>query len=283
MCPTLPPSIRGGYGPRVRATCALLAGAHRVGKRGVARLCRDRLGVPIGPAAVRDLQRHTAAALEPGAREAHAHVAGGPGKVDETGWREGTKRGWRWVAVAAGVTAFRVRLSRARAVLAEWKRVRDGTRTRRGFRQSCLGWTRTEVGALLRRGAAGGGAATAGACRERAAVEPARYTFAAVEGVEPANNAAERALRHAVCGRKTSDGTDSEAASRFVERVRAVVASCRHQGRDALGFRVDAVRAAKNGAAPPSLIPTGAYTATRLPLTGVEQVLDRHPPSVLGQ
>jgi len=75
--------------------------------------------VPISPAAVCDLQPRTAAALEPVVREAQAHVAGKPADVDATGWPEGRKRGWPWVAVTAGVTVFLIRRSRARAVLAE--------------------------------------------------------------------------------------------------------------------------------------------------------------------
>ena len=114
--------------------------------------------------------------------------------------------------------------------------------------------------ALLDRGAACGCATTAGVCRELLAVEPALYTFAAVEGVEPTNNAAERAFRHAVCWRKTSYGTDSAGGSRFVERVLTVVASCRQQGRDVLAFLTDAVTAAGNGTQPPSLVPV--LTAT---------------------
>jgi transposase len=318
-CPDLPTEARGGYGPRAQAACALLSGAYRVGKRGVARLMGDLFGVPIGPAAVCGLQRRTAAALEPVVREAHAHVAGKPANVDETGWREGRKRGWLWVAVTAGVTVFLVRLSRARAVLADlipgrlgvlttdryaaynhlpghyrqacwahlrrdfqamidrrnagsgvgedlltnadillmqWKRVRDGTLTRRGFRQSYLGWVRTEVRALLDRGAGCGCATTAGVCRELLAIEPALYTFARVEGVEPTNNAAERALRHAVCWRKTSGGTDSAAGSRFVERVLTVVESCRQQKRDVLEFLTNAIQATRGGTQSPTLIPS---------------------------
>ncbi len=320
-CAALPADARGGYGPRVQAVCGLLSGAYRVGKRGVARLCRDLFGVPISPAAVCDLQRKTAAALEPVIREAHEYVAGKPANVDETGWREGRKRSWLWVAVTASVTVFLVRLSRARTVLADlipgdmgvlttdrypayghlaadrrqvcwahlrrdfqamidrrnggaavgadllahadilmmqWKRVRDGTLTRRGFRRSYLGWVRAEVRALHALGAGCGCATTAGVCRELLSVEPALYTFAAVAGVEPTNNAAERALRHAVCWRKTSLGTDSAGGSRFVERVLTVVATCRQQGRDVLGFLVEAVQAARTGATPPSLVPARA-------------------------
>jgi transposase len=317
-CPALPADARGGYGPRVQAVCALLSGAYRVGKRGVARLCLDLFGVPISPAAVCDLQRKTAAALEPVVREAHEHVTGRPANVDETGWREGRRQGWLWVAVTACVTVVLARLSRARKVLADlipgepgvlttdrypaydhlpvgerqicwahlrrdfqamidrrsagsvvgedlvmladillvqWKRVRDGTLTRRGFRQSYLGWIREEVLALLGRGAGCRCAVTAGVCRELLAVEPALYTFAAVEGVEPTNNAAERALRHAVCWRKTSYGTDSPAGSRFVERVLTVVATCRQHGRGVLEYLTECCRAAVRGAAPPALLP----------------------------
>jgi hypothetical protein len=104
----------------------------------------------------------------------------------------------------------------------QWKRVWDGTLTRRAFRQSYLGWVRAEVFARLRRGAGCEGAATAGVCRELLAVEPALYMFALVEGVESKNNAAERALRHAVRLRKMSFETDSAGGSRFVERVLTV-------------------------------------------------------------
>jgi transposase len=92
-------------------------------------------------------------------------------------------------------------------------------------------------------------------CRELLAVEPALYTFAAVAGVEPTNNAAERALRHAVCWRKMSFGTDSAGGSRFVERILTVVATCRQQGRDVLAFLTAAAEAARTGATPPSVVP----------------------------
>lgn len=84
------------------------------------------------------------------------------------------------------------------------------------------------------------------------------WTFASTAEVEPTNNAAERAVRHAVCWRRTSFGTDSEAGSRFVERVLTVVASCRQQGRNVLEFLIDAIQAAKIGNPTPSLLPAGA-------------------------
>lgn len=62
-------------------------------------------------------------------------------------------------------------------------------------------------------------------------MEEGLWTFARVEGIEPTNNAAERALRFAVIWRRISAGTDSEGGSRFVERTLSVVATCRQQGR----------------------------------------------------
>ena len=86
------------------------------------------------------------------------------------------------------------------------------------------------------------------------AVEPALYTFAAADGVEPTNNAAERTLRHAVCWRKTSYGTDSAGGSRFVERVLTVVESCRQQQRDVLDYLSRCCEAALRGVSAPSLV-----------------------------
>jgi transposase len=76
-----------------------------------------------------------------------------------------------------------------------------------------------------------------------------------VDGVEPTNNAAERALRHGVFWRKMSFGTDSARGSRFVEGILTVVESCRQQGRNLLNYLLDAVTAGRHGTAPPSILP----------------------------
>jgi transposase len=84
---------------------------------------------------------------------------------------------------------------------------------------------------------------------------PALWTFARVEGVEPTNNAAERALRPAVLWRKGSFGTQSEDGSHFVERLLTVAATCKQQGRSLLDFLAAATTAARLGLPPPSLLP----------------------------
>jgi transposase len=76
-----------------------------------------------------------------------------------------------------------------------------------------------------------------------------------VRGIEPTNNAAERALRHAVLWRKSSGGTASEWGSRFVERVLSMVATCRQQWRNMLDFLTDCLRAQPLGIQLPSLVP----------------------------
>jgi transposase len=76
-----------------------------------------------------------------------------------------------------------------------------------------------------------------------------------VEGVEPTNNGAERALRPAVLWRKGSFGSESTAGSRFAEGLLTVVASCRQQGRSLLAFLVAAGEAVVRRNPPPSLLP----------------------------
>ena len=71
----------------------------------------------------------------------------------------------------------------------------------------------------------------------------------------PTNNAAERAIRHAVIWRKISLGTDSEQGSRFVERMLTVVQTLRMQRRNILDFVAESCQAAIHKVPGPSLLP----------------------------
>jgi transposase len=95
-----------------------------------------------------------------------------------------------------------------------------------------------------------------GFCRDLLVVWPALWTFVTVEGVEPTNNAAERALRPAVLWRKGCYGTDSVAGSRFVERILTVTTTCRQREQRVLPFIAEAVRAHWTGLPAPTLLPT---------------------------
>jgi transposase len=136
-----------------------------------------------------------------------------------------------------------------------WHRVRDGTMARATLR-SKVAMMRLSFREDLRRGVKCGCARTAGTCRELLAGEAHLWTFVRVEGVEPTNNDAERALRHGVIYRKLSGGTDSEAGSRFVERMLSVVATCRQQEINALDYLTRCYQARLDGKAAPSLLPT---------------------------
>ena len=135
-----------------------------------------------------------------------------------------------------------------------WHRVRDGTMARATLRTN-VAIMRFSFRGDLRRGLGCGCARTAGTCRGLLAGETHLWTFVRVEDVEPTNNGAERALRHGVIYRKTSGGTDSEAGSRFVERILTVVATCRQQDVNVLDYLTRCYRAHLEGQPVPSLLP----------------------------
>lgn len=119
-----------------------------------------------------------------------------------------------------------------------WARCRDGTLTRVGF-QRLMKPIRREIEGLLLRGAFAG----IGMAEELTRNRDWLWTFVEVAGVEPTNNASERALRHAVIWRKLSFGTQSEQGSRFVETLLTVVETCRQQSQNVFTFVARAVEA----------------------------------------
>ncbi len=139
-------------------------------------------------------------------------------------------------------------------VFAQWDRFRAAAIDRPTL-QAELSPLQTELRQALEAGLQPPFAAVAGGlCANLLELWPALWTFAAVDGVEPTNNAAERALRPAVLWRKGSFGTQSDDGSRFVERLLTVAATCKQQGRSLLDFLVTAVTAARLGRPPPSLV-----------------------------
>ena len=98
-------------------------------------------------------------------------------------------------------------------------------------------------------------AKTVRTCRNLLKLFDSLWLFVREEGVEPTNNAAERAIRPAVIWRRTSFGSDSAAGSEFVSRLLTVVSSLNLQERNILDFLVESVSAARSGEIPPSLLP----------------------------
>ncbi len=142
----------------------------------------------------------------------------------------------------------------------QWKHTRDGTLARSSF-QKYVGPLRQAMREQLERGAESSCQKTAGTCRKLLKQEPSLWTFVWIAGIEPTNNDAERALRHAVLWRKSSGGTDSEAGSRFVERMLSVVATARQQNRNVLELLTACCTARLAGSTAPSLLPTAAARA----------------------
>jgi transposase len=89
-------------------------------------------------------------------------------------------------------------------------------------------------------------------------VREALWTFVRVAGVEPTNNAAERAIRPGVLWRKGSFGTHSAEGSRFAEAIMTVVATLKQQQRPVLAYMTAACEAALRSEPAPSLLPTPA-------------------------
>ena len=111
-----------------------------------------------------------------------------------------------------------------------------------------------ELHEALERGCACADAKAATFCANLLALEPALWTFAQVEGVEPTNNHAERLLRSGVLRRKNAFGCHSEAGCRFAERMLTVVQTLRLQKRSVLDYLYRALVAHRSGAPAPALL-----------------------------
>ena len=145
-------------------------------------------------------------------------------------------------------------LEETRHIFRQWSRCRDGTISRAGLKSS-LAKTRRAVERLLLRGLKCRHARTSEVCRELSWYRQRLWTFLDHAGVEPTNNASERALRPAVIWRKLSFGTQSAAGSRFVETLLTVIETCRQQKRDVFAFVTKAVEHHFAHQKAPSLIP----------------------------
>jgi transposase len=82
---------------------------------------------------------------------------------------------------------------------------------------------------------------------------PALWTFVSVEGVQPTNNAAERALRGPVIHRKLSHGSHSPEGERFIERALSASVTCRLQRRSLFSYLTELITAHARGDPLPAL------------------------------
>jgi len=127
-------------------------------------------------------------------------------------------------------------------LFAIWHRFRNGELDRPAL-QTAMQPVQAQLRQLLEQGQALPLHKVQAFCRDLLHLWPALWTFLAVAGVEPTNNAAERALRPAVLWRKGCFGTQSDRGDLFVARILTVVTTCRQQNHHVLTFLTDSVRA----------------------------------------
>jgi hypothetical protein len=89
-------------------------------KRQIVRFCREVLGIPVAVGAVCKLEQTVRQVLRPLVEQARTYVQHQPAQIDETPWRERTRRCWLWTVVTPRVSVFRIAPSRGAPVLHDW-------------------------------------------------------------------------------------------------------------------------------------------------------------------
>ena len=141
-----------------------------------------------------------------------------------------------------------------RRLFEHWRQYKEGRIPWIAF-QECVAPICEEVRHLLLRGKYGGNAKLEGFRDELHTGREHLWTFTRIEGVEPTNNAAERALRPAVIYRKLSFGTQSVWGSRFLERLLTISEMYRLKNRNAYQILIVAMRAKFEARPAPTLLP----------------------------
>jgi transposase len=143
-----------------------------------------------------------------------------------------------------------------------WHHYKDGTIDWPALQQSCQPIRQAFEATLQRvvelgyqRGEQTPWAKTVRTAQQILQVADALWTFLETEGIEPTNNAAERALRPAVIQRKVSHGVQSRQGAICRSRLLTVTTTLRQQGRDVWQFLEQAWVAHHRGGLMPSLLP----------------------------
>jgi hypothetical protein len=116
----------------------------------------------------------------------------------------------------------------------KWKETqrRAGVKVSQTVLESQLEVIRRRVKVLLEEGERRGVVKCAGILK----MEAQLWTFTRRAGVEPTNNAAERALRPAVIWKKRTYGVESERGARYVESMLSLWATCRRNNINAVSY-----------------------------------------------
>lgn len=313
-----------GFGPRLDAHIAMLAGVFRLSRDQVRQIVVEVFGIPACTGSIDNaLMRMSAVLADPWAELREAIRKAAVVHADETTWRLQGAQQWLWVAASALLACYRIDPSRsqaaAKALLGEdfggfvvtdryagyhfldvlqqqlcWCHVirqlvevsqRSGATGRRGEQlvelardviaahrafltdghdaqslSARLAPLRAQIRVLLQQCAAGRHTRTANFAAGLLEEYEALWTFCDVPelAIDPTNNAAERAVRHAVLMRKLQGGSQSDRGSRWVERIQSVRETRRLQQRPILAWLVHAATAAHHGLQVPTLLPVVA-------------------------
>jgi transposase len=153
-------------------------------------------------------------------------------------------------------------LSLQQQVFEHWHRYKDGTIEWSALQQSCWPIRQAfeaklqqvvELGYL--RGERTPWAKTVRTAQQILQLADGLWTFLETRGIEPTNNAAERALRQSVIQRKISHGVQSRQGAICRSRLLTVTTTLRQQGRDVWQFLEQAWIAHHRGGVMPSLLP----------------------------
>ncbi len=311
-----------GFGPRVDAHIAMLAGVFRLSRDQVRQMVVEVFGIPASKGSIDNaIMRMSAILADPWAELREAIRKAQVVHADETTWRLRGAQQWLWIAASSLVACFRIDPTRsqraAKELLGEefggfvvsdryagyhfldvlqqqicWCHVirqlvevsqRTGASGRRGTQLVTLArkviavhrefltdgqgpdWLsdklttlRAQIKALLEKCAAGRHIKTANFALGLLEEYDALWTFCDVPDlqIDPTNNRAERAVRHAVLMRKLQGGTQSDRGSRWIERIQSVRETCRLQDRPVLAYLTQVATAAHHQRPTPSLVPT---------------------------
>ncbi|TVS04763.1 MAG: hypothetical protein EA413_08580, partial [Cyanobium sp. PLM2.Bin73] len=146
------------------------------------------------------------------------------------------KRGWQWVMVTAMVTVFIQGLSRSTAAAIELLGNAFGGIVVSDRFSAAVGQDSAHLPAV-------------------AQWANGLWTFLEIEGIEPTNNAAERALRQSVIRRKISHGAQSATGAICRSRLLRDTTTLRQQAQDVWQFLEQAWISHHRGGVMPSLLP----------------------------
>lgn len=105
---------RGAFGPRLQAVVSLLTGAYRISKRTAVEALGDLFAVKLSVGSVSNAEQSMSQALSRPVEHARQHVQTQPVvNADETGWREGRRRAWLWIAATPLVAIFLIHSRRS--------------------------------------------------------------------------------------------------------------------------------------------------------------------------